>query len=153
LGLQAHDRALETCELSFDFSVHNMFSTWEAGASLHILPATAVMNAVKYVRTAEITVWNSVPSLAGMLRRVKALTPGSLANLRITVFGGEQLPASTFTAWESAAPNSMVFNLYGPTEATVFCLGQKIAHPLPLTPGRDVIAIGNPLSGNEAEVV
>ena len=37
LELRAYDRALETCELSFDFSVHNMFSTWEAGAALHIL--------------------------------------------------------------------------------------------------------------------
>ena len=48
LQLRASDRALETCELSFDFSVHNMFSTWEAGAALHILPATTVMNAVKF---------------------------------------------------------------------------------------------------------
>ncbi|HRC61360.1 MAG TPA: AMP-binding protein, partial [Candidatus Propionivibrio aalborgensis] len=44
LELRASDRALETCELSFDFSVHNMFATWEAGAALYILPATTVMN-------------------------------------------------------------------------------------------------------------
>lgn len=153
LGLRASDRALETCELSFDFSVHNMFSTWEVGASLHILPATTVMNAVKFARSSELTVWNSVPSLAGMLRQVKALNPGSLASLRVTVFGGEQLPESTVTTWQSAAPNSVIFNLYGPTEATVFCLSQTITNPLPLTPGRDVVAIGTPLPGSEAAVV
>jgi amino acid adenylation domain-containing protein len=153
LGLRATDRALETCELSFDFSVHNMFSTWEAGASLHILPANKVMNAAKFVRNSGLTVWNSVPSLAGMLRQVKALTPASLAGLRVTVFGGEQLPASTVTAWQSAAPNSVIVNLYGPTEATVFCLAQEVAIPLPLTPERDVVAIGAPLPGNEACVV
>ncbi len=153
LSLQAGDRSLDTCELSFDFSVHNIFSTWHAGAALHILPATLVMNAVKYVRQAELTVWNSVPSLAGMLRQIKALTPGSLATLRLTVFGGEQLPASTVTAWQSAAPNSQVINLYGPTEATVFCLGQSIDTPLPLTPGRDIIAIGTPLPGSEAGII
>lgn len=98
LNLRASDRAMETCELSFDFSVHNMFSTWEAGASLHILPATTVMNAVKFARNSELTVWNSVPSLAGMLRQIKALAPGCLATLRLTVFGGEQLPASTSIA-------------------------------------------------------
>lgn len=125
LGLQASDRALETCELSFDFSVHNMFSTWQAGASLHILPATTVMNAVKFVKTSGLTIWNSVPSLAGMLRQLKALAPDSLATLRLTVFGGEQLPASTVTAWQSAAPNSLIYNLYGPTEATVFCMCQR----------------------------
>ncbi|HET7062055.1 MAG TPA: amino acid adenylation domain-containing protein [Nitrosospira sp.] len=153
LGLRATDRALETCEISFDFSVHNMFSTWEAGASLHILPANKVMNAVKFVRNSALTVWNSVPSLAGMLRQVKALAPGSLACLRITVFGGEQLPASTVTAWQNAAPSSVIVNLYGPTEATVFCLAQVVAIPLPLTPERDVIAIGTPLPGNDAAVI
>lgn len=153
LGLQSSDRALETCELSFDFSVHNMFSTWHAGAELHILPATTVMNAVKFARNAGLTVWNSVPSLAGMLRQIKALVPGSLPALRITVFGGEQLPAGTVTAWQRAAPHSAIFNLYGPTEATVFCLSQKIADPVPVTPGRDVVAIGMPLPGNGAAVI
>lgn len=153
LGLRADDRALETCELSFDFSVHNMFSTWEAGAALHILPATQVMNAVKYARRAGLTVWNSVPSLAGMLRQIKALAPDSLAGLRVTVFGGEQLPAGVAEAWSAAAPASALFNLYGPTEATVFCLAQAVRPPWPLTPGRDVVAIGTPLPGNTARIV
>jgi D-alanine--poly(phosphoribitol) ligase subunit 1 len=150
LGLQTSDRALETCELSFDFSVHNMFSTWEAGASLHILPATMVMNAVKFAQNSGLTVWNSVPSLAGMLRQIKALKPDSLSSLRLTVFGGEQLPEGAVTSWQSAAPNSTIFNLYGPTEATVFCLAQ--ATPLSITPGRAVVAIGEPLPGNEAAI-
>lgn len=150
LGLQASDRALETCELSFDFSVHNMFSTWEAGASLHILPATMVMNAVKFAQNSGLTVWNSVPSLAGMLRQIKALKPDSLSSLRLTTFGGEQLPEGAVAAWQSAAPNSTVFNLYGPTEATVFCLAQ--ATPLNITPGRGVVAIGTPLPGSEAAI-
>lgn len=153
LGLRASDRALETCELGFDFSVHNMFSTWQAGASLHILPATTVMNAVKFVRSSELSVWNSVPSLAGMLRQVNALKAGSLASLRLTVFGGEQLPEGTVTAWQDAAPNSRIVNLYGPTEVTVFCLAQTIAEPLPVTPGRGVLAIGTPLPGSEACIV
>lgn len=153
LGLRADDRALETCELSFDFSVHNMFSTWQAGAALHILPATTVMNAVKFARNSGLTVWNSVPSLASMLRQIKALAPNSLATLRVTVFGGEQLPANTVSAWQSAAPNSRIYNLYGPTEATVFCLGHAVEEHLQLTPGRDVISIGTALPGNEAMVV
>jgi len=153
LGLRASDRVLETCELSFDFSVHNVFSTWEAGAALHVLPSNLVMNAVKFARNARLTVWNSVPSLAGMLRQTKALAPDSLSTLRVTVFGGEQLPLGIVTAWRSAAPNSVIVNLYGPTEATVFCLAQTVGTPVPLTPGRDIVAIGTPLPGSEACVV
>ena len=153
LDLRATDRALETCELTFDFSVHNMFSTWEAGAALHILPATVVMNAVKFVRNAQLTVWNSVPSLVGMLRQVKTLHADSLKDLRVTVFGGEALPEGTVAAWRVAAPNTAIFNLYGPTEATVFCLGQAVEHDTAITAGRDFIAIGTPLPGNEAMIV
>ena len=108
LGLLPTDRALETCELSFDFSVHNMFATWEAGAALHILPAARVMNAVKFARESQLTVWHSVPSLAGMLRQITALGPNSLPGLRVTVFGGEALPSATARAWQAAAPNSRI---------------------------------------------
>lgn len=152
LGLLPTDRALETCELSFDFSVHNMFATWEAGAALHILPAARVMNAVKFARESQLTVWHSVPSLAGMLRQITALGPNSLPGLRVTVFGGEALPSATARAWQAAAPNSRIYNLYGPTEATVFCLAQEVGDPLPETPGRGVVAIGLPLPGCEAAV-
>ena len=130
-----------------------MFATWQAGAALYILPASTVMNAVKFARNSALTVWNSVPSLGGMLRQIKALAPDSLATLRLTVFGGEQLPAGTVAAWHVAAPDSAIDNLYGPTEATVFCLAQWVGAPLPLMPGRDVVAIGTALPGNQAAVI
>ncbi|SNT07712.1 amino acid adenylation domain-containing protein [Noviherbaspirillum humi] len=153
LRLCESDRVLGVSELSFDVSVHNMFATWHAGAALHVLPAAATFNAVKYARQARLTVWNSVPSLVGMLRQMKALGPGSLPDLRITAFGGEALPAAIVSAWRDAAPGSAIFNVYGPTEATVGCMAQEIDDPLPMTPGRDVVAIGMPFPGTEAAVV
>lgn len=153
LGMQASDRALESCELSFDVAGHNMFCTWEAGASLHILPATRAMSAVSFAREHGLTVWNSVPSLVGMLRQLKALGPGALPALRFTMFGGEQLTRSIVETWRAAAPNSAIVNLYGPTEATIFCLAQAVHEPLPLSPGRDVVSIGKPMAGSEAVVL
>ena len=153
LGLKASDRVLECCELTFDVSVHNMFTTWEAGASLHVLPATRTMSAVRFASLNGLTVWNSVPSLAAMLRQVKALGPVALPDLRLTIFGGGQLSRETVQAWQSAAPASTIWNFYGPTETTVYCLGQPIVSPVPLSPGRDVVAIGTPLPGCEAAVL
>ena len=152
LGMTASDRVLGVSELSFDVSAHNMFATWEAGAALHLLPASATMNAVKFARNSGLTVWNSAPSLAALLRQVRALAPGSLPQLRITAFGGEQLPVATVAAWREAAPNSAIFNVYGPTEATVGCMAQQVVEPLPVTPGRDVIAIGTPFPGTEVRI-
>jgi D-alanine--poly(phosphoribitol) ligase subunit 1 len=153
LGLRTSDRVLEPCELGFDFSAHNMYATWQAGASLHVLPANRVMNAVRFARAERLTVWNSVPSLVGMLRQVKALGEGALPDLRVTVLGGEQLPEPIVAAWRLAAPNSVIHNIYGPTETTVCCLKQIVGHPTPLTPGRDSVAIGTPLPGNEVAVL
>ncbi len=153
LGLTAEDRVLETCELTFDVSVNNMFVTWAAGASLFILPATQVMNAVKFARVNELTVWNSVPTLIGMLRQIKVLTPGSLPSMRAALFAGEPLTQGVVQMWRDAAPDSTIYDLYGPTEATVFCMLQVVGEPPLLTPGRDLIAIGKPLPGCEAAVV
>ncbi len=153
LGLAPSDRAMESCDLTFDFSVHNMFSTWEAGASLHLLPAARAMGAIRFARSNRLTVWNSVPSLAGLLRQVKALAPGVLPDLRLTVFGGEQLSWRTVQAWRAAAPQSAIWNLYGPTEATVFCMGLPLAGRAPMADGRDVIAIGTAFPGSEAAVL
>jgi amino acid adenylation domain-containing protein len=153
LDLQGSDRSIETCELSFDVSVQNMFSTWQAGASLHVLPAVRAMSAVKFARDNQLTVWFSVPSLVGMLKQIKALSPNVLPNLRVTVFGGEQLPGNVVTAWQATAPNTIIENFYGPTEVTVFCLSQRVSTPLPVTPGRDFITIGVPMPGNEAAIV
>lgn len=153
LGLQASDRALETFEPGFDASVHNMFTAWEAGASLHILPSPRVMGAIAFAREEELTVWTSVPSLVGLLRQVKALAAGALPQLRLTCFGGEPLTAGIVQAWRSVAPASAIWNLYGPTEATVTCVAQRVEDPLPLMPGRDVLAIGQPLPGIRAAVL
>jgi amino acid adenylation domain-containing protein len=153
LCLTSEDRVLETCELTFDVSVHNMFVTWCAGAALYVLPPTQIMNAIKYVRTHALTVWNSVPSLVGMLRQIKALAPGSMPSMRKALFAGESLTVGIVDSWRAAAPNSTVYDLYGPTEATVFCMLQIVGDPPLLTPGRDLIAIGKALPGCEAAVV
>jgi len=153
LGLRASDRLLEACELTFDPSVHNMFATWEVGASVHVLPTSRTLDAVKFARQAGLTVWSSVPSLVALLGQVKALGPGVLPGLRLSLFGGEQLPAAVVTAWRAAAPNSGIFNLYGPTEATVACTGIRLGLPSPITPGRDYMSIGRPLPGCRVAVV
>jgi D-alanine--poly(phosphoribitol) ligase subunit 1 len=153
LAIRATDRALETCDITFDVSVHNMFVTWQAGAALYVLAANLAMNAVKLARSEKLTIWNSVPSLIGMLQQLKALQAGCLPDLRLSVFGGEALPHSAATQWQEVAPNCTIFNLYGPTEATVFCLAKAFSPHAPITAGRGFVPIGTPISGCEARVV
>jgi D-alanine--poly(phosphoribitol) ligase subunit 1 len=151
-GLTPDDRVAETAELSFDISVSNMFTAWNAGASLHILSARDMADPVRFVRDHSITFWFSVPSIVALIKRVDALRPGAMLSLRRSLFCGEPLPVQSALTWQAAAPNSTVDNLYGPTEATVFCLAEPLTDPPVVTPHRDILAIGVPLPGTEAAI-
>ena len=138
------DRLAETCDVTFDLTVHNLFLAAEAGASLHILSALEMMAPARFVRAREITVWMSVPTLIAMMRRNGALKPGIFPSLRLSIFCGEPLPVAAAQAWAQAAPNGVVENIYGPTEGTVICLRQRLTNPPVATPGREIVAIGTP---------
>ena len=153
MDLTADDRVLDTFELTFDFTVHTMFPTWFAGAALCLLSARRVMNAVKYVKSSGITVWNSVPSLVGMLRQMRALGAGELPGVRLTLLGGEPVTKNVVDVWRTVAPNSEIVNVYGPTETTVIVFALRVPDPVDTTPGRDVVPIGFPLSGVDVRVV
>lgn len=113
------DRVSQEFDLTFDLSVHDMFVCWEHGASLYCVPEKSVMAPAKFIRDHQLTMWFSVPSVAGLLAKMRLLSPGSLPSLRCSLFCGEPLPAAYAQAWQEAAPNSIVANLYGPTETTI----------------------------------
>jgi acyl-coenzyme A synthetase/AMP-(fatty) acid ligase len=111
------------------------------------------MAPAKFIKEHAITVWFSVPSIIGMMKRVKALRRGSFPSLRYSIFCGEPLPLSAVQAWQEAAPNSTIDNLYGPTEATVACLLQPVGASPIVTRERQIISIGCPFGGMEAAIV
>jgi amino acid adenylation domain-containing protein len=148
--LTQDDRAAETSSTSFDISVYNMFSTWRAGASLHIIPANQSMAPAKFIQEHQLTAWYSVPSTAAVMARMGLLKPDAFPSIRQTLFCGEPLLSSTAAAWQAAAPSSTVTNMYGPTEAAVMCLGEDYAPGCALT--RDCVAIGRPYPGMKAAI-
>ncbi|WP_158284665.1 AMP-binding protein [Oricola cellulosilytica] len=147
------DRAAETCDITFDLSVHNMLTTWKAGATLHVLRPLDMVVPARFIRAHGITTWLSVPSVVTMARKTGGLAPDSLPSLRISLFCGEPLPVETAEAWSRAAPNSIVDNIYGPTEATIACLRQPWTEGGLSTRERGIVAIGRPYPGMEARIV
>jgi D-alanine--poly(phosphoribitol) ligase subunit 1 len=143
-NLTPDDRLSETCDVTFDLTVHNTFLCFEAGASLHLLSNLEMMAPGRLVRAHAITVWMSVPTLISMMRASGALKPGVFPSLRLSIFCGEPLPIDAVRAWAVAAPNSVVENIYGPTECTVICLRQTLTDPPVLTQRRNILAIGTP---------
>jgi amino acid adenylation domain-containing protein len=114
-----HDRFSQEFDMTFDLSVHDMFVCWERAACLYSVPARLVMGPGRFIREHALTMWFSVPSVAGYMRKLGMLKSGSFPSLRYSFFCGEALPATLAQAWQEAAPRSVVENLYGPTEATI----------------------------------
>ena len=119
--ITADDRLTQTFDQTFDLSVFDLFMAWENGARVCAMDPIELLAPFKYLQRNEITVWFSVPSVATVLDKRGALTPGRMPTLRWSLFCGEALPAGIARAWQEAAPNSVVENLYGPTELTIAC--------------------------------
>lgn len=146
------DRIAGVADTTFDISVFDMFMTWTCGAALYVVPATQVMAPAQSIKQNAISVVFTVPSVAVVMSRMKLLRPGSMSNLRYSLFSGEPLPVSAALAWQNAASNSVVDNLYGPTEATVVCTGQRFRGECDATPRRGVVAIGTAFPGMEIAI-
>jgi amino acid adenylation domain-containing protein len=114
-----HDRFSQQFDLTFDLSAHDLFVCWERGACLYCVPEKSRMAPARFIRDHQLTMWFSVPSVAGLLGKMRLLSPGCFPSLRCSLFCGEPLPAAYAESWQEAAPNSIVENLYGPTEATI----------------------------------
>ena len=147
------DRVSQAFELTFDLSVFDIFMALGCGASLHVVPDHQMPMPAHFIRRQQLTVWFSVPSMIGMLKQMRLLSPNAFPALRLSLFCGEALPEESARTWQDAAPNSQVENLYGPTEATVACLLQDCNSHNAVTPGRGIIAIGRPFEGLSAGIV
>ena len=119
-NLEAGFISAQTCDLSFDFSVFQVFFPWMHGGTICVLPQEELLCASEYIKREKITFWSSVPTLGEFMNKLGALLPGEFPDLVYSLFCGEPLTQSVANAWRRAACNSIVENFYGPTEATVF---------------------------------
>ena len=152
-GIRPGDRCSQNFDLTFDLSVHDLFTSWNAGATLcpfieqTLTPATLIDEK-------ELSVWFSVPSVAMFASRLGMLQPGVFPSLRWSLFCGEALPASLAATWQEAANNSILENLYGPTEATIAITHYRWSSER--SPGESaggLVPIGWPFAGQQVRVV
>lgn len=152
-ALGPSDRCSQAWPLTSDASVHDVFCTFASGASLVPFTRTHLMQPGSRINQAQVTVWFSVPSVAMVMRRLRALKPGALPSLRLSMFCGEALPVATARAWAEAAPGGPVVNLYGPTEATVAFTEHEFDPAQPDDVFRaGTVPIGRPFDGLEVIV-
>lgn len=113
-------KASQTFDLSFDPAMADIFLTIKQQGELFLLDKKEQLVPIDFIRRNQLTIWNSVPSIAKFLYDLGQLKPNIFPSLRVSAFCGEPLPEYLAAAWAEAAPNSTVENLYGPTEATIY---------------------------------
>ena len=148
-----NDRHSNVHDISFDFSVHDIFLSILSGGCLYVLPKSALMSPAEYIRQYSLTVWSSVPSVAMMISRLGLLKSGSLPSLRYSFFCGEALQVNTAKAWTDAACNSVLDNIYGPTEATVSITGYRYNSNTEKICVNGLVPIGIPYSDHHVKII
>lgn len=146
-------RVAESCDITFDLSVHNMFFAWNSGAGLYVMPPLDMIAPTRFVRKHQITTWLSVPSVVAISRESGDLQNNSMPSLELSLFCGEALSVEIANSWMRAAPNSIIDNIYGPTEATIACLRQTWSQDGVITAERQIVAIGETYKGLRAMIV
>ena len=124
------DVCSQFCELSFDFSVQEIYLALLNGCALCPARQIDLFNPARFVATNRITVWVSVPSLARVVLQSGSADSADLGTLRLSVFNGEALTDQLARAWSAAARGTEIWNTYGPTECTVAVTAQRwLDHP------------------------
>jgi len=118
LPVRCDDVVSQTFDISFDLSMHDIFTTFLCGAKLVPIQRSALFMPNKIIEKERITIWFSVPSVAIMMDRLNLLR-GTWPSLRRTIFCGEALPVYVAKKWQECATKNEVYNLYGPSELTI----------------------------------
>ncbi len=120
-SVDSTSKLLQMHDITFDYSVHNLFLSFLYGACLHVINKNTKINPFKYLNEHKITHAAFVPSSLIIMKKMRLLKENSLPFLKYICFCGETLPFDNALLIAKAAPNAKLENIYGPTEATIAC--------------------------------
>ncbi len=142
------DRFAHFTGISFDAVFRDVFVALTCGATLVIPEERDLAAPLEFLRSAGISVLNTVPSRTEHWLR-HARLGARLTKLRYSFFGGEALTGEFVRRWRLIAPDSEVHNLYGPTETTIV----KCHYPVPEQVEGGVVPIGSPVANSQALIL
>jgi amino acid adenylation domain-containing protein len=145
VGLKQADVVSQHASASFDLSVFDFFGAAMAAARLALVPASTfgrVASLCRFIISAGVTVWYSVPSALLRASGAESLTVLKGSALRQVIFAGEEIPVGPLRVlWQNLPPSCRVANWYGPTETNV-CTFHDLT--VPDVDGAGPVPIGRP---------
>lgn len=146
MAVTPSDRWSQHPNIAFDLSVLDIYGALCGGATLYPLTGARdrLMPAMAVARH-RLTIWNSVPSVMGLMIQAGQVTTANFASLRLLTFCGEPLLPEHLDAIFAARPDVIVHNTYGPTEATVSCTALRLRADNYRDACGDTVAVGDPI--------
>ncbi len=148
------DRVLALTALHHDMSLFDVFGVLGAGGAVVLPDAagrrdpahwTALMGAH------DVTVWNSVPAMMGMLLAyAEASDEGLAGRLRLAFLGGDWIPVTMPDRLRRLAPGVEVVSVGGPTETTLWNIWHRVGA---VDPDARSIPYGRPIANTRYHVI
>ncbi|MBP2478398.1 amino acid adenylation domain-containing protein [Crossiella equi] len=122
-AVTAADRVLALSELSFDLSVYDLFGVLAAGGTVVFPNQAETRNPAHWAELVQrhgVTLWNSVPQLAGLLADEGSAE--QLASLRAVLMSGDWIPTGLPDKLRALNPDLTVMSLGGATEGSIWSI-------------------------------
>ncbi|WP_051775011.1 non-ribosomal peptide synthetase [Paenibacillus tyrfis] len=155
LRIGAQDRVLALSSLSFDLSVFDLAGLLLAGGTV-VYPSVGGLKDpadwLERMHECQVTVWNSVPALMGLLVDYAAATSRRLPDcLRLIMLSGDWIPVGLpERIREIAAPGVEIVSLGGATEASIW----SVLYPIgTVDPAWRSIPYGRPMANQRLYVL
>ncbi|MCL5225673.1 non-ribosomal peptide synthetase [Pseudomonas nunensis] len=126
------DCVLAISSLSFDLSVYDFFGTLAVGAAVVVLEPQLALDPAHWrdlIERHQVSLWNSVPALLGMLLEYFEGEGGTLpASLRVAMLSGDWIPLTLPQRLWALQPTAQLFSLGGATEASIWSICYPVQH-------------------------
>ncbi|WP_277670070.1 non-ribosomal peptide synthetase/type I polyketide synthase [Saccharomonospora viridis] len=131
LDVGPDDRVLALSELSFDLSVYDIFGVLAAGGTVVFPDQDLVKDPAHWVTLVQrhrVTLWNSVPQLAGLLVEEVESGEAQIDSLRAVLMSGDWIPTTLPDRIRALCPGAAVLSLGGATEGSIWSIWYEIDH-------------------------
>lgn len=150
-GVGPGDRFIAVSAFNFDLSVYDVFGALSAGAAIVLPDADRAADPAHWLELCDqfgVTIWNSVPAIAGLMAEQAAAAPPRA--LRLVLLSGDRIPPALPAALWRVKPDLRLESLGGPTETTIW----NISHPIDRGHSElDPVPYGRPTANNRAYIL
>lgn len=148
--VDACDRILALTALNHDLSVYDIFGMLSAGGAIVLPDAASAKDPAHWaslLQQHQVTLWNSVPAMMGMLVRYSDSHSRNIPDsLRLAILGGDWLPVSLPNQLRALVPQIQILSIGGPTETTIWNIGYLINE---VDPNWQSIPYGQPMANSQ----